>query len=253
MLSSQVGFDARVFFRFLRRLPIFYRDWFVFKKGYSGRINLMPCLHDRYEEGGAIKNEYFWQDLIVAQLIYNANPSLHVDIGSRVDGFVAHLATFRNLEVFDVRPITAQIPGVEFRQVDLMSEINLPVSKTENGYCDSLSCLHALEHFGWGRYGDKIDPLGYVLGIANMSALLKPGGVFYLSVPIGIARVEFNSHRVFDPRHIIKLASSHELVFRELNIISQEGKVHFLKNDMAELDDLAEKNYNLGIFVFTKV
>jgi len=37
-----------------------------------------------------------------------------VDIGSRVDGFVAHVASFREIEVFDVRPISAQIPASSF-------------------------------------------------------------------------------------------------------------------------------------------
>ena len=38
-------------------------------------------------------------------MIYAARPEKHVDVGSRVDGFVAHVASFREIEVFDVRPI----------------------------------------------------------------------------------------------------------------------------------------------------
>lgn len=51
-----------------------------------------PCLHDRYEEAGTTESEYFWQDLLVARMIHDAEPQKHVDIGSRVDGFVAHVA-----------------------------------------------------------------------------------------------------------------------------------------------------------------
>jgi hypothetical protein len=54
-----------------------------------------------------------------------------VDIGSRVDGFVAHVASFREIEVFDVRPISTAVPGVVFRQADLMNPISL--STTERG------------------------------------------------------------------------------------------------------------------------
>ena len=79
----------------------------------------MPCLQDRYEEAGKINSEYFWQDLLVARWIFEAKPDKHVDIGSRLDGFVAHVASFREIEVFDVRPITTQVPGVIFRQADL--------------------------------------------------------------------------------------------------------------------------------------
>ena len=32
-----------------------------------------------------------------------------------------------------------------------------PFDSALGGYCDSLSCLHALEHFGLGRYGDAVD------------------------------------------------------------------------------------------------
>ena len=75
-------------------------------------MKFMPCLHDRYEEGGATKSEYFWQDLLVARAIHATMPVKHVDIGSRVDGFVAHVASFREIEVFDVRPISTAVPGV---------------------------------------------------------------------------------------------------------------------------------------------
>ena len=76
-------------------------------------------------------------------------------MGSRIDGFVAHVAAFREIEVFDIRPLTHKIPGVVFRRVDIL---DLPEA-LEN-YCDSLSSLHALEHVGLGRYGDPIDAEG---------------------------------------------------------------------------------------------
>jgi len=209
----------------------------------------MPCLHDRYEEGGITKSEYFWQDLLVARWIFDARPLRHVDIGSRVDGFVAHVASFRAIEVFDVRPISAQIPGVEFRQADLMCSDNLPVSKE---YCDSLSCLHSIEHFGLGRYGDPIDPAGHERGIANMAALLCPGGNFYLSTPIGQERVEFNANHVFDPRTIIRLCECNGLTLRNLTVISSGNIVKEVKASAEALQVLAEIPYSLGIFVFIK-
>jgi len=128
LLSSQFGFDPRRLLRALRGLPRFVSDWWKFRKGYSGLLTWMPCLHDRYEEGGTTKSEYFWQDLLVARLIFAAKPQRHVDIGSRVDGFVAHVASFRDIEVFDVRPISTQIPGVVFKQADLMRTDSLPDS-----------------------------------------------------------------------------------------------------------------------------
>jgi len=228
-------------------LPRYVRDFLRFRSGYSGRIELLPCLHDWYEEGGATKLEYFWQDLLVARSIFEAKPKKHVDVGSLVGGFVAHVASFREIEVFDVRPISTQIPGVTFKQADLMQ----PMAGMTN-YCDSLSCLHALEHFGLGRYGDPIDPGGFERGFANMAALLKGDGVFYLSVPVGIDRVEFNANRVVDPRSIVKLATQHSLRLSALTVIHPGARIEPMALDEAQLSRLAGQRYALGIFVFQK-
>lgn len=120
------------------------------------------------------------------------------------------------------------------------------------GYCDSLSCLHALEHFGLGRYGDPINHQGFRDGIENMSRLLRPGGNFYLSVPIGQERVEFNAHRVFAPLTIIRCAESSGLQLRQLTVIDTEGKVQQVQTAEDTLLQLGRSRYNLGIFVFIK-
>lgn len=250
LLSSQFGFDPLRLLRSLRGMPRFVNDWRKFRKDYTGPLALMPCLHDRYEEGGTTKSEYFWQDLLVARWIFEAKPQRHVDIGSRVDGFVAHLASFREIEVFDIRPISTQIPGVVFKQADLMCCDSLPNSG--GGYCDSLSCLHAIEHFGLGRYGDPIDPTGHERGIANMALLLKPGGTFYLATPIGRERVEFNAHRVFDPCSIIRLVEGHGLALRKLTVIGGGCEAREVQATPETLQALCETTYSLGIFVFQR-
>ena len=144
-------------------------------------------------------------------------------------------------------PISTSIPGIVFKQADFMQSISL--LDAAGGYCDSLSCLHALEHFGLGRYGDPIDPLGHAKGITNMATLLKPGGIFYLSVPIGKERVEFNANRVFDPRTILSLATSNRLVLQSLTVVAN-GQPQELTPDIETLNRLATMDYSLGIFVF---
>lgn len=251
ILSSQFGIDPLRFVRSVRGIPAFMRDRAAFRRGYVGKIRFMPCLHDRYAEGGTTKSEYFWQDLLVARAIHMADPVKHVDIGSRVDGFVAHLASFRECEVFDVRSISTSVPGVIFRQADLMNPKSLP-NPEGIGYCDSLSCLHAIEHFGLGRYGDPINPLGYQLGISNMAQLLRVGGIFYLSTPIGEERVEFNANWVFDPRSIIRCAEGVGLVLQKLIVINPENGPQEFSIDAVALADLALKRYQLGLFIFKK-
>lgn len=250
-ISSQFGFYPRIFMHSLRGFPAYFRDWAQFRRGYAGKMKLMPCLHDRYEEAGTTKSEYFWQDLLVARAIHKAKPVKHVDIGSRVDGFVAHVASYRECEVFDVRPISTNVPGVVFRQADLMNTDSLTLS-TGSGYCDSLSCLHALEHFGLGRYGDPIKPNGYKLGLTNMAKLLQPGGTFYLSIPIGEERVEFNANWVFDPRTIAIHAEAQGLSLKKLTLITATNGAQESGIDAASLASLASTHYQLGLFVFTK-
>jgi hypothetical protein len=98
----------------------------------------------------------------------------------------------------DIRPMDSPIPGVVFRQADLM---NFDESLIECS--DSLSCLHAIEHFGLGRYGDPINFNGFHKGLETLKQMLVPGGRFHFSTPMGPQRIEFNAHRVFSARFLI--------------------------------------------------
>jgi hypothetical protein len=160
-----------------------------------------PCLVDRDSEGGTTKGPYFFQDLLIAQRIFANAPELHIDIGSRIDGFVAHVASFRSIEILDIRPVEINLPNIQFRRCDLMAELD----KNLVDSCDSLSCLHALEHFGLGRYGDPISYDGYIKGFDNLCRILRRSGKFYFSVPIGPQRIEFNAHRVFSVQYLLEL------------------------------------------------
>ncbi|MBF0105209.1 MAG: DUF268 domain-containing protein [Deltaproteobacteria bacterium] len=196
-----------------------------------------------------MRGHYFWQDLFVAQRIFKNNPALHVDVGSRIDGFVAHVASFRKIEVLDIRPLETTIDNVTFVRADMMAkDLSLFTD-----YCDSLSCLHALEHFGLGRYGDPIDPDGYLTGIENINRMLKSGGKLYLSVPIGPQRVEFNAHRVFEVKYILDLMSK---MFKldMFSYIDDKGNLH--KNVAIEDKDVQSSfgcHYGCGIFEFTRL
>jgi hypothetical protein len=153
----------------------------------------IPVLSERFENSGVGSGSYFHQDLYVAQQIYAASPARHVDVGSRVDGFVANVATFREIEVFDIRPLQTSARNITFRRRDLMTE-----ASAFDDYTDSLSCLNALEHFGLGRYGDAVDYHGHRTGWRNLTRMLSRGGTLYFSVPFSKRqRIEFDAHRIF--------------------------------------------------------
>ncbi len=211
---------------------------------------IYPILNDRFSESGSASGHYFHQDLLVARRIYINNPSTHVDVGSRIDGFVAHVASFRPIEVLDIRPhVSSTIPNVTFKQADLMA----PLDKKLENYCDSLSCLHALEHFGLGRYGDPVNYDGYLLGLNNMTKILKTGGTLYLSVPIGPQRIEFNAHRVFSVSYLLECFAGKYRI-EQISFVDDRGDLH----ENARITDAdAKKNFNCvygcGIFEMTKI
>lgn len=207
-----------------------------------------PCLEDRYIESGVAKGHYFHQDLLVARRVFEHNPVKHVDIGSSVEGFVAHVASYRSIEVLDIRPLSNSVPSIRFTQADLMA----PLEPALAGYCDSLSCLHALEHFGLGRYGDPVNYDGYLLGLENMHKILKSGGKFYLSVPIGPQRIEFNAHRVFSIRHLLECFGV-DYRIDHFSFVDDQGDLH---QHVPLNDEGIESNYGClygcGIFEMTK-
>lgn len=250
-LSSQLGIDIIRLAKAVKGIAKYIRDWRKFRSQYHGAISIRPCLSDRYEQGGHADSEYFWQDLIVARWIFDRNPASHVDIGSRIDGFVAHIASFREVEVFDVRPMSQNIPGIIYRQADLMSE-NLMVDGSISSYTDSISCLHAIEHFGLGRYGDPIDIKGPEKGLKNIARMLKDDGLLYLSTPIGQERVDFNANRVFDPKTVICLCASNGLRLESLITVGAHGMIETVSPDEQALHSLAKQKYKLGIFIFKK-
>lgn len=191
----------------LKAIPPYFSDYSELKKQLKGRSDFpvrgyYPAIFDRYAESGHLVKHYFQQDLHVAQRIFHNTPVRHVDIGSRIDGFVAHVATFRPIEIVDIRPLTKTIPNVNFRQADLMA---LPPDLLH--YTDSISALHAIEHFGLGRYGDPVDVDGHLKALANIHKILKPGGRFYFSSPIGPQGIVYNAHRIFDLAYLIQLFS----------------------------------------------
>jgi hypothetical protein len=248
IVSSQTGFDPIRTFYSICGIPSYFYDLWRFRKSYNGPLSYTPCLPDRYQDAGETKSEYFWQDLIVARMIHERSPEKHVDIGSRIDGFVAHIGSFREIEIFDVRAVSNVIPGMVFTRVNLTQ----PLDWSLYGYCDSVSCLHALEHFGLGRYGDTIDSAGATKGLANIANLLRKGGVLYLSTPIGQERVEFNANRVFSPQTIVDWCQEYHLSLDFFMVIRYDGVTQVIQYGSEEFLTLAQENYNLGIFVFSK-
>jgi hypothetical protein len=208
---------------------------------------LYPCYQDKEDNAGSLSFHYFFQDLYVAQRIYQNNPVKHVDIGSRIDGFVAHVASYRSIEIYDIRPIKEIIPNVQFKQCDLMN-----LNEDYSECTDSISCLHALEHFGLGRYGDPVYYEGYLLGFMNIYKMLKKSGKFYFSVPMGKQRTEFHAHRVFSAKYLLEMITPHYEIDR-FSYVDDNNTLH--ENVEISEDNLSNNfgcSMGCAIFELTK-
>ena len=254
-LLALFGVDPRKSIHSVKGLPAYFRDLRALKGQIGSAVREFPfgrpypCLGDRFADGGSANGHYFHQDLLIARRINLYDPHRHVDVGSRIDGFVAHVAAFRAIEVIDIRPLPNNIPNVTFRQADLMA----PLQESLIECCDSLSCLHALEHFGLGRYGDPVIYDGYILGLNNLHRMLKKGGKFYVSVPIGPQRIEFNAHRVFSVSYLLECFSGKYRI-DQFSFVDDRGDLH---ENTPIAPGNAQNNfgcmYGCGIFELTKL
>jgi hypothetical protein len=248
---SWVGIDIVKFKNSIRGIPSFVKDFTTLKKSIKDKnfpIKFYPILDDRFKLAGTASGHYFHQDLLVAQKIYQAKPVRHIDVGSRVDGFVAHLATFRRVEIIDIRQLDSNIINIEFIQANMID-----MKKELYESCDSLSSLHALEHFGLGRYGDPIDYTGHLKGFLNMFNILKEDGIFYFSVPIGEQRIEFNAHRVFSIAYLLEMfQNKFEII--SFSYVDDKGSLNknsFLTEEL--IINNCNCNYGCGIFELRKI
>jgi hypothetical protein len=240
------GLNPKIFIFTLRNFPRYVFELYKFKKLGGVVSHKHMCLNDYNDQAGVSSGHYFHQDLVVAKYIHENKPHDHYDIGSRIDGFVAHVATFRIIKIMDIRDLEkSEHPNIEFIKKDLMSIENIDEKIT-----DSISCLHAIEHFGLGRYGDKIDPDGHKKGFNNIIKMLKKKGKLYISFPIGKKNeVHFNAHRVFHPKDIFNWYEKKHLSLEKFDVVDDNGKLHRnidIDNHQFNL------TYGCGIYTFIK-
>lgn len=233
------------------------KDYFAFRRqlkknkvGDIGGIKFM--INDRFCSNGSLDIHYFLQDIYVAKKIIEFSPLNHYDVGSRVDGFIAHLlAGYKGtVTTIDIRPLGVELEGLEFIQADATN-----LNGISDNSIESISSLHAVEHFGLGRYGDSISVTACYDAMKSLQRVVKKGGRLYFSVPIGKEdTIIFNAHRWFAPKTILEQFNQMSLVsfayIHDFRIFEQEKEqaVTAIKNGQLKISD-----YDCGIFVFEKV
>jgi Caenorhabditis protein of unknown function, DUF268 len=238
------GLDLNLLRSAPRSAVTFRRDLRRFRaeSGSGDEVEIWPIFADLTAQAGSASGHYFHQDLWAARKIYESQPLRHIDIGSRLDGFVAHVLTFMPVTVVDIRPIVTNVVGLAYLRDDMTS-----LSSFEPSSVSSLSCLHAIEHVGLGRYGDEIDPEGPRKAADSMIRILQPSGKLYLGIPIGRERTVFNAHRVFSPSSVCRLFEALKLT--DFAAVDDDGS---FRCDV-EPNDLKDREFGLGLFEYTKV
>jgi len=212
--------------------------------GHSFPISLRDLYYhsfDRFEPAGSVLIHYFLQDIWAARYVHDHHLTHVVDIGSRIDGYISHLLTFCRVTYVDIRPLGIYVENLEFVSGDITS---LPFKDNSIG---CLSSLHVLEHIGLGRYGDPVDPEGYLKAAKEIYRVLAPGGTFVLSTVVGQEKLCFDAHRIFDPSTVRTMFS--KLMLEKFSLIDDAGE-KVIEN--ASFKDAKACRYVCGIFIFIK-
>lgn len=256
-IDNLFGVDLRRLIKIVY-LPKFVKSLLIFwQKG--GKINALQPIVSTYTgtSAGSAHGGYFHQDLVVANHIFLNNPRHHITVGSRIDGFVAHVASFRPIEVMDIRPLKhSGYLNIKFTQQDILQDVGSFQQST-----DSLSCLSTMQHLGMGRYGGEINPTGHIKGFRNLYKILQSNGTLYIGLPLSDQnRVIFNQARHFHPLDILSWAPELDLKLVKFDFVGYNGTLY----QNADLYDLPEQliwqgskekyGYGyFGIYTFQKI
>ena len=111
---------------------------------------------------------------------------------------------------YDLYPWGLKYPNYEHRVGD---SCNMKFDDDSVDVCISVSCI---EHVGAKRYGST-DKISDRIVIEEILRILKPGGIFIITVPFGEAR-DLSTHRVYDDNRVNELIDGFVELDREIYV-----------------------------------
>ena len=118
--------------------------------------------------------------------------------------------------------------------------------------------IFILIHFILAKFPDAVNNNGMVVTsnayASNVGVkILKQGGKFFLSVPIGKQRVEFNAHRVFSIRYLLGLFKD-KYTIDYFSFVDDKGDLHKnIEMNNEEIDKNFDCHFGCAIFEMTKL
>lgn len=164
-----------------------------------------PIIIDYSSEGEAywaVTNERILEKTFVIHSLarfYDSKNIEILDVGASESILSYELASFNySVTAIDIRPIALSHPKLKFVKSDICQPVFSPSS------FDCVIALSTLEHIGLGWYGDKKGNNYDLEAVKQINLLLKPEGIFMLTVPYGRKAVT-PVHRIYDQESLQKL------------------------------------------------
>ena len=109
------------------------------------------------------------------------------------------------------------LSAVEVAKLEAVAEVEAAVASGKDALqFDVALSISSFDHDGLGRYGDPVDPKGDIKAMQEAQALLKPGGLMFLTVPVGPDILVWNLHRRYGEHRLPLLLGGWEEVERAL-------------------------------------
>uniref|UniRef100_A0A7S4K894 Methyltransferase type 11 domain-containing protein n=2 Tax=Guillardia theta TaxID=55529 RepID=A0A7S4K894_GUITH len=133
--------------------------------------------------------------------------------------------------------ITLEYNRVNFEHPNIrsftMDEYN---DMQEKSRFDVALSMSSFEHDGLGRYGDHVDADGDLKAMKRMREILKPSGLLFLAVPVGMDLIKWNAHRKYGKKRL-------PLLLQGWTIVGQVGMTREL------LDETSVDSHIQPVFV----
>lgn len=186
-------------------------------------------------------NRHYWiQDIWALKKIEtlidenNSKGYKHLDIGSRVEGFLLGCLGKQNVDVYfgDINYPT--VLG-KIQESYTPKYFNCDLQNLKKGQLKEFKCvtsLHVIEHLGLGKYGDSIDYRGHLRVFEDMFLALGSNSRFITSTPISSTPgIIFDAGRHCNPEQILKVIHDTGWEIMEAIFIDDGWETHKISLD----------------------
>jgi len=184
---------------------------------------------------------YVYHTAWAARILAEIRPSKHIDISSYTY-FATIASAFVPVDFYDYRIPNITLSDLHCGSADLC---DLPF---ESQSVQSISCMHTVEHIGLGRYGDPLDASGDQRAMTELQRVVAPGGSLLIVVPVGKPRIQFNAHRIYDPRMLESALP--ELSLHQWSVLPDDASRGLVNTPSREF--VLKQNYGCGCFWFRR-